>query len=109
MKNNRIANALGQATVIVIMIVAFIFALKHFASTSYTTYYASNDGYIPVEFNACEVVAVREIGSEREITVNYKGNAYSCYVDRESEIRKGDTIWAGFASYEGNLELVDIH
>ena len=102
--NNRIRNTLGQAAVMLIMVVALVFALKHFASTSYTTYYESNDGYIPVTFSPCEVVSV----TEREITVNYNGNAYSCYVD-ETEIKKGDVVWAGFASYEGNLELIDIH
>lgn len=106
--HNRIWNALGQAAVIVIVIVAFIFALKNFASVSYTTYYESNDGYIPVTFSPCEVVSERETASEREIVVEYQGNEYACVVGTESTIRKGDVIWAGFAVYEGNLELIDI-
>ena len=106
--NNRIANTLCQAAVVIIFALAAIFMLKHFASASYVTYYESNDGYIPVKFTPCEVVREREIETEREITVDYKGNAYSCYVDRESEISKGDVVWAGFASYEGKLELIDI-
>ena len=103
MKNNRIGNIIGQALVICILTIAFIFALKKYASTAYVTYYESNDGYIPVEFSPCEVLEV----TETEIVVNYKGDAYSCYADK-TEIRKGDVIWCGFMSYEGNLELVDI-
>lgn len=101
---NRIGNALGQVTVVIIFALATIFMLKYFASTSYTTYYESNDGYLPVTFSPCEVLSV----TEKEITVDYNGNAYSCYVDG-TEIKKGDVVWAGFASYEGNLELIDIH
>ena len=106
--NNRIGNLLGQATVVVIFAIVAIFMLKHFATTPYTTYYESNDGYVPVTFSPCEVVRERETESERDITVAYNGNEYACYVDRESEIRKGDVVWAGFAICEGNVELVDI-
>lgn len=104
MKHNRIGNIIGQALVICILAIAFIFALKKYTSVSYVTYYEDNEGkYTPVEFSPCEVLSV----TEREITVDYKGNAYSCYVD-ETEIHKGDIVWAGFASYEGNLELIDV-
>lgn len=101
--HNKIAETLGQAAVVAILIVALIFALKNWASTSYVTYYEGNDGYYPVEFTACEVVSI----TEREITVDRNGNLYSAYVDG-TEIRKGDVVWAGFVSYEGNVELVDI-
>jgi len=102
---NRIANAFGIIAVVILFTAAFVLALKHFASVSYVTYYESNEGYIPVEFTPCEV----QSRTERKITVTFKGNDYSCYVERESTISKGDVIWCGFASYEGNLELIDIH
>lgn len=104
MKHNKITETLGQAAVIIILTIAFIFALKNWASTSYVTYYEGNDGYYPVEFTTCEVVSV----TEEEITVARNGNLYSAYVDG-TEICKGDVVWAGFASHEGNLELVKIH
>ena len=101
---NRIGNIIGQALVICILTIAFIFALKKFASVSYVAYYEDNEGkYTPVEFSPCEVIDV----TETEIVVEYKGNAYACRID-ETEIRKGDVVWAGFTSYEGNVELVDI-
>lgn len=107
-KHNKITETIGQAAVVAILIVALIFALKNWASTSYVTYYEGNDGYYPVEFTPCEVVSVRETETEREITVAYKGNEYAYRVEKESEINKGNVIWCGFASYEGNLEFIDI-
>ena len=104
MKHNRITEIIGQALVICILTIAFIFALKQFASSSYVTYYEDNEGkYTPVEFSPCEVLSV----TEREIVVDLDGNAYAAYGDWNG-IRKGDVVWAGFASYEGNLELIDV-
>ena len=101
---NRITEIIGQALVICILAIAFFFALKHTASVPYTVYLEANDGeYLPCTYYPCKVLDV----TETEIVVDLDGNAYAAYGSWDG-IRKGDTVWAGFASYEGNLELIDV-
>ena len=105
MKNTRIINTLGQAAIICILIVALFVCLKHFATMPYTVYIEANDGgYLPCTYYPCPVLT----RTETEIVVDLDGNAYAAWIDDMSTICEGDVVWAGFASYEGNLELIDI-
>ena len=100
---SKIINVLCQAAIILALVVALFMFLKEYASIPYTVYVEANDGgYLPCTYYPCVVMEK----TDTELVVEYKGNEYACYYEG-TEV-PGNTVWAGFASYEGSLELIDI-
>lgn len=90
--------------VIGIIICLIFIGIREFSAAPYTVYATANDGgYIPITYYPC---TVREVDIET-VVVEHDGELWSCWVS-ETELKPGDIVWAGFASYEGNIEFVNI-
>jgi len=104
MKNNKEFETFFTFIFVIMFIVVAVVAVKEWSSAPYTGYIKANDGgYLPVTYYPCEVMEI----SGRELTVEHDGNEYTCYAT-ETDLEIGEIAWCGFASYEGNVEFIDI-
>lgn len=89
----------------VVAILATLFLLVYYSEpVPETKYIVAADGqYLPVYYVKADATRHGNV-----IDIDYEDNIYSCYVDKESEVKTGDTVWAGIVAYRGNIEVVDI-
>ena len=89
----------------VLVILATLFLLVYYAKpVPETKYIVAADGeYLPVYYIKANATRHGNI-----VDIDYEDNIYSCYVDKASEIKTGDTVWAGIVTYRGNIEVLDI-
>ena len=94
-----------KSALFVVAILATLFLLVYYAKPVPETKYivAADSQYLPVYY-----VKTSATRYKNYVEVDYENNIYSCYVDANSEIKTGDTVWAGIVAYKGNIEVVDI-
>lgn len=95
----------AKSVVFVLAILTTLFLLIYYTEpTPETKYIVASDGqYLPVYYVKSNATRHGNV-----VDIDYEDNIYSCYVDVESEIKTGDTVWAGIVEYKGNIEVVDI-
>ncbi len=95
-----------KGALFVVAFLAALFLLIYYAEpVPETKYIVAADGqYLPVYYIKASATRHGNV-----VDIDYKDNIYSCYVDKESEIKTGDTVWAGIITYGGNIEVLDIH
>ena len=94
-----------KGALFVVAILATLFLLVYYTEpVPKTKYIVAADGqYLPVYYVKTDATRHGNV-----VDIDYEDNIYSCYVDKESEVKTGDTVWAGIVAYRGNIEVVDI-